>query len=907
MSATDQDSGTDGVIEYTIQAGNEGGGFAVDSDGSLTVAKKLDRETKPVHTLTVFASDSPTVGAPKFSTVTIVIALSDVNDNAPVFTTQECHTFVSDDAAVTSKVLTVSATDADIGRNAELQYVLQTSDAVYFDNFFTFDQTSGFVRVKKDLDLDKQSLSSKDLSFTVQANDQGSPSLSSKLNCTMSITGENKYAPTLSHDSVVAVVIPNDSTPGYRVTLINATDGDFGPDGEISYRIAEGNSENVFSILSNGQVNLVKIPTTGFSYLTVTLSDKASQAKRRSTTCILAVYFLGETIPAGNIYIGNVHNSGQINSVSSEIVVPVFVQSGLRKLEGFDVSILFDSAAVSFHSANSGFNVVHTESKVRIVGVVGIDSTTFGVLQIAELKFNVLKQGLTTMTPSVFAMLDQAGKYIPPSAAPTPSDCTSVIFADVNRDCLFNIVDIAFAQSYVREKRSGFRSDHAATFASITSEQRQSLDANQNGMIDGEDVTYMMDVMLAHSVAVKSVKVEHPGSTKDQCLFKITVDIHDSITLPTSFSLFAAITYTNAPFTSNPHVETKIASFSLSSGVLKYGDVVPLTKADASTYVFSSEVSTLASDLGVTVLVVATSETSHVTTMFSKVTGGETKMISLTNSNKFNVSSNYAPQIETALPETSYRCRNPLALHWMGIRFAEDYDVHVKGREVQFKQEFKTFYETYELLYYNRTVSVLNITVRKGSIVVEHQIQLLESHRSDLIEDLVRKIQDGGFTFTFNSTVLTPVKTLLIDGTEQVKQPTETDDKDGTVVAIVVVLVFLLLLILVIVICICYRKRFRRRGDAPTKAEILEEENSPEHLKPKARSPSPVYTSIVMGEMKSPVTKSQEEKYEERQNSVMVENGVTNSSFSLKDESSVQMDDPAELYLSDLSAKEKVR
>ena len=42
---------------FLFAAGNEGGVFAVDAFGNITVAKKLDRETKAAYELTITAQD----------------------------------------------------------------------------------------------------------------------------------------------------------------------------------------------------------------------------------------------------------------------------------------------------------------------------------------------------------------------------------------------------------------------------------------------------------------------------------------------------------------------------------------------------------------------------------------------------------------------------------------------------------------------------------------------------------------------------------------------------------------------------------------------------------------------------------------------------------------------------------
>lgn len=51
----------------------------------------LDRETKSTYEIVVQAKDAPGFSGDS-STATVIITLSDINDNAPEFKDCECHT-----------------------------------------------------------------------------------------------------------------------------------------------------------------------------------------------------------------------------------------------------------------------------------------------------------------------------------------------------------------------------------------------------------------------------------------------------------------------------------------------------------------------------------------------------------------------------------------------------------------------------------------------------------------------------------------------------------------------------------------------------------------------------------------------------------------------------------------------
>ncbi|XP_053257900.1 neural-cadherin-like [Podarcis raffonei] len=84
VTATDEDSGLNGDTEYSIQVDSDPAGqFAIDQDGHVTVAKPLDREVIQEYRLIIQASDQ---GLPaQTGSVTVLVALLDVNDNGPRF------------------------------------------------------------------------------------------------------------------------------------------------------------------------------------------------------------------------------------------------------------------------------------------------------------------------------------------------------------------------------------------------------------------------------------------------------------------------------------------------------------------------------------------------------------------------------------------------------------------------------------------------------------------------------------------------------------------------------------------------------------------------------------------------------------------------------------------------------
>ena len=73
FTATDCDSGNNGLIQYNITSGNNNGYFAINrSTGRLSTNARLDREEKSQYTLVVTAAD---LGMPSHNTSIEVVTI----------------------------------------------------------------------------------------------------------------------------------------------------------------------------------------------------------------------------------------------------------------------------------------------------------------------------------------------------------------------------------------------------------------------------------------------------------------------------------------------------------------------------------------------------------------------------------------------------------------------------------------------------------------------------------------------------------------------------------------------------------------------------------------------------------------------------------------------------------------
>ncbi|NWS40749.1 PCDGH protein, partial [Probosciger aterrimus] len=121
LNVKDVDSGENGQVWCEL-SGEAPLSLVASSGGSYKVvtASALDREQASEHRVTVVARDR---GSPALSSSTaLVLEVSDVNDNAPVFEEAAYSAYVAENNAAGALVLRVSAVDADADANGRVSY-----------------------------------------------------------------------------------------------------------------------------------------------------------------------------------------------------------------------------------------------------------------------------------------------------------------------------------------------------------------------------------------------------------------------------------------------------------------------------------------------------------------------------------------------------------------------------------------------------------------------------------------------------------------------------------------------------------------------------------------------------------------------------------------------------------------
>lgn len=226
LKATDPE-GDD--VTYSIVEGNDKGVFTVDSSsGTISVAKTLNREEVASYTLQVKAEDRNNL----FNLATVKIAVTDINDQNPVFV-QDSYNFTVEEGKAGAVVGTVQARDEDVGANGEVYYTIAGNGD------FGIDEQTGEVTTRRALDYERQ----REHVFVVTAKDKAPDARITTVSVTVRVQDVQDEKPYFERAFYETAVPENQDN--INVVQVKATDPDGTP--SITYTIREGD-QSLFAV-----------------------------------------------------------------------------------------------------------------------------------------------------------------------------------------------------------------------------------------------------------------------------------------------------------------------------------------------------------------------------------------------------------------------------------------------------------------------------------------------------------------------------------------------------------------------------------------------------------------------------------------------------------------------------------
>ena len=831
------DSGNDGKISYNIHSGNINNTFSIKHQtGEIVSTKLLDYETVSTYQLTVHATDQPSSGkdASKTAKTTLSISLLDVNDNAPQFNiddSQSCRKFISDDTKFGLEAFSIKASDLDSDANAEMTYSVEPLDkGSEFLDLFSLESNSGVFTVKGDLSLDKSFPNGRELTFKYVARDSGTPSLSTEIQCSVLITGENKHAPRLDHPDVITVVTSSIYI-GHQVTSIKASDADSGPDGTLQFSISAGDEDSVFKISEeSGIVTLQKQPDHGYYSFKVEISDQASIDKRKSIFCFVHVYFSALPIQnIGNIVFGDAIENKKTFTVKKDekLALPVYIQLGLHNLEGFDIEVTVVSGDIAeiddVTSSQTQYGFFRSNSnKVRYLGLTDLTKNIFGFHQIGEITLLPISSGSVTVDIKIISMVSQELQDVKSGVSMDLESlkCNNVGSSNIISTCHLDMNDVTFIQSYLRQQAKGFIGSLGNKLQSISSSVLEAMDTDQNGALNNQDAQLLFNSLLGRTLTIKHVRLVQPGTfdeAKEMCDLLIEAKtsfngLDGSTSKMDDFDVYLLLSHNTKELfeqakSSNLKTLSSVSSSNI-EGDMKYVEAVKMNGSTTTnnTYIFKLQTSAFhLKDIGLT-LIVKNKKTLFTSSTMIKHSTSIDSDVTVISFDGIDVSlhARDRPQAKHNIETTSARCLNPYHTSRMRMKLDGDFDAHVAGKEEEFKNEFKIYLQTH-LQKHGHTVIVSNIDVSKGSVVLDFDLQHEANAEGEIVSSLVDDLGNNQITMPFQGLDYPAQSTLKVDDQEKMVSPVREEEnpmsKAFIAIGVIFGLVFIFGLIGVLYLC----------------------------------------------------------------------------------------------------------
>uniref|UniRef100_A0AAY4DL17 Protocadherin alpha 8-like n=1 Tax=Denticeps clupeoides TaxID=299321 RepID=A0AAY4DL17_9TELE len=307
----------------------------------LVLQKALDRETAPGHGLQLTALDGGS--PPRSSTLNITVSVLDVNDNRPVCSRAVYTVSLAENAAVGTVVMKVNATDSDEGMNGEVEYALSRTLNRGVHDIFTLDSVTGEMRVKGDIDFEKNQL----YSFNIQAADKGQPPTSTDCRVIVKVVDMNDNEPEIEVTSL-SNVISEDSKPGSVISLISVRDVDSGVNGQVvctipsnlPFELKPSVQENMYSLITKAKLDRETIsqydititatdlgvpPLTAMKTLNVQISDVNDNVPEFPENPV-ELYILENNVPGTSIFCVSAHD----NDMNENAVITYDIIRGVQ-------------------------------------------------------------------------------------------------------------------------------------------------------------------------------------------------------------------------------------------------------------------------------------------------------------------------------------------------------------------------------------------------------------------------------------------------------------------------------------------------------------------------------------------------------------------------------------------------
>ncbi|XP_040904775.1 protocadherin gamma-C5-like [Toxotes jaculatrix] len=257
--AKDLGLGLSDVFDRKLRVDSEAGKqyFSVDAGkGELVVNDRIDREALCGQSASCVLPLQVVTENP-LQLHRIEVEIRDINDNSPIFSTEERSLKIAESTAAGIRFPLETAQDLDVGSNSVKSYTLSKDECFSL----RIKELAGNRKVpelvlEKSLDREKQSVHH----LLLTALDGGNPVKTGTTQIIVTVLDNNDNVPVFKRP-LYNVTVHENGAAGSVLAKVEATDADEGVNGEIEYAFAEHTPQSLLSIFhldsDTGEISII--------------------------------------------------------------------------------------------------------------------------------------------------------------------------------------------------------------------------------------------------------------------------------------------------------------------------------------------------------------------------------------------------------------------------------------------------------------------------------------------------------------------------------------------------------------------------------------------------------------------------------------------------------------------------
>uniref|UniRef100_A0A8C0BEQ8 Protocadherin gamma-C3 n=1 Tax=Buteo japonicus TaxID=224669 RepID=A0A8C0BEQ8_9AVES len=366
LNATDVDEGPNGDIRYSLSSHNSAALrqiFAIDEQtGEIRVQGNLDFEEATVYEIEVEAKD---MGSPTMEEhCSVVVEITDVNDNAPEVILTSFSSSLSEDAPPGTVVAVIHVRDRDSGEQGKVQ--CHVSPDLPFQLRKDYEHQYSLLTSTH---LDREHIAY--YNVTVSASDLGSPPLSRHTILPIALADVNDNAPQFEQASYEVLVAENNPVGSVLVT-VSAADPD-SDNAKLSYSILDNGMQDVpistyFRIdQDNGTIYTVRaLDYEQDKVFQVPVEVKDAGSPALSSTTVVHVFVLDENDNAPTIVYPSVPKGSAFHQTIPALAEPGYLVTKIVAVDADSGHNAWLSYQLQETTEALPFQVEHRSGEIRV-------------------------------------------------------------------------------------------------------------------------------------------------------------------------------------------------------------------------------------------------------------------------------------------------------------------------------------------------------------------------------------------------------------------------------------------------------------------------------------------------------------------------------------------------------------